>query len=230
MWHLHIWQGIVRLTYTGHSNNSVFLGGFSAMSNTANWPLAMSVTKACQTISGLVKTRGHLIMLRHAIGWNLRVCLLWLTGMEFSIVNDMTVVLRKFWAALGRRRTITEMNNGVSKMGPPVTLPLTLYCGEGSDSRIDSSVRVTLSRHHTHPIYPPPPPPSPLDVYLWGYLKDRVYKNNPQTIGDLKTAFTASIRAIPIEEGVRITDNFVLRLQACQQRQAGHLEHSLEGT
>ena len=50
-------------------------------------------TKACQTISGLVKTRGHLIMLRHAIGWNLRVRigwnlrvrLLWLTGVESSI-------------------------------------------------------------------------------------------------------------------------------------------------
>ena len=148
-----------------------------------------------------------------------------------EIVNDMTVVLRKFWAALGRRRTITEMNDGVGKMGPPLTLPLTLYRGEGSDSRIDSSVRVTLSGHHTHPIYPPPPPPpSPLDVYLWGYLKYRVYKNNPQTIGDLKRAFTVSIRAIPIEEGVRITDNFVLRLQACLQRQAGHLEYSLERT
>ena len=28
MWHLHIWQGIVRLTYTGHSNDSVLLGFF----------------------------------------------------------------------------------------------------------------------------------------------------------------------------------------------------------
>ena len=55
------------------------------MSNTANWLLAVSGTKVCQTISGLVKTRGHLIMLRHAIGWNLRVCLLWQTGVESSI-------------------------------------------------------------------------------------------------------------------------------------------------
>ena len=44
-------------------------------------------TKACQTISGLVrKTRGRLIIPRHAIGWNLRVCLLWLTGVESSIL------------------------------------------------------------------------------------------------------------------------------------------------
>ena len=61
---------------------------FSAMSNTANWPLAVSGTKACQTISGLVKKGGHLIMLRHAIGWNLRVCLLWLTGVESSIQSN----------------------------------------------------------------------------------------------------------------------------------------------
>ena len=54
------------------------------MSNTANWLLAVSGTKECQTISGLVRTRGHLIMLRHAIDWNLRGCLLWLIGVESS--------------------------------------------------------------------------------------------------------------------------------------------------
>ena len=38
------------------------------------------------------------------------------------------VLLRKFWAALGRRRGITGVDNGFSKMGPPLTLPITLYC------------------------------------------------------------------------------------------------------
>ena len=50
-------------------------------------------TKACQIISGLVrKTRGHLIIRRHAIGWNLRVCLLWLTGVESSIVAGLPLM------------------------------------------------------------------------------------------------------------------------------------------
>jgi hypothetical protein len=31
-------------------------------------------------------------------------------------------------------------------------------------------------------------------LYLWGYLKDNVYENNPQTIGELKAAITAKIR------------------------------------
>ena len=38
--------------------------------------------------------------------------------------------------------------------------------------------------------------------------KDRVYENNPQTIGNLKTAIIARIRAIPLEEYVRVIDNF----------------------
>ena len=94
MWHLHIWQGIVCLTYTGHSNNSVFLGFFCHVEHCQLTTLAVSGTKACQTISGLVKTRGHLIMLRHVIGWNLRVWLLWLTGVESSI-RPLTKILNK---------------------------------------------------------------------------------------------------------------------------------------
>jgi len=39
-----------------------------------------------------------------------------------------------------------------------------------------------------------------------GYLKDRVYGNNTQTIPDLKSAITAAIRAIPREECGRVID------------------------
>ena len=52
-----------------------------------------------------------------------------------------------------------------------------------------------------------------------------MYENNPQTISDLKTAITARIRAIPIEECVHVLDNFEGRLLVCLQRQGGHLEH-----
>jgi len=56
---------------------------------------------------------------------------------------------------------------------------------------------------------------------MWGYLKDRVYGNNPQTIPDLK----AAIRAIPREECGRVIENFAHRFQMCLQRQGAHLEH-----
>jgi hypothetical protein len=38
---------------------------------------------------------------------------------------------------------------------------------------------------------------TPPDLYLWGYLKDNVHENNPQTIGELKAEITAKIREIP---------------------------------
>ena len=50
---------------------------------------------------------------------------------------------------------------------------------------------------------------NPPDFYLWGYLKDRVYANNPQSIPDLK----AAIRAIPREECGRVIENFARRIQ-----------------
>ena len=62
---------------------------------------------------------------------------------------------------------------------------------------------------------------NPPDFYMWGYLKDRVYGSNPQTIPDRK----AAIRAIPREECGRVIDNFARRIQMCLQRRGAHLEH-----
>ena len=67
-----------------------------------------------------------------------------------------------------------------------------------------------------------------LDFYLWGYLKDNVYQNNPQTISELKTAITTKIRTISREECVKVIDNFARRIQVCLQRRGGHLEHIIE--
>jgi len=63
------------------------------------------------------------------------------------------------------------------------------------------------------------------DFYLWGYLKYRVYGNNPKTIPDLKAAITAAIRAIRREECGRVIENFARRIQMCLQRRGAHLEH-----
>jgi len=56
---------------------------------------------------------------------------------------------------------------------------------------------------------------------MWGYLKDRMYGNNPQTIPDLK----AAIRAIPREECGKVMENFACQIQMCLQCRRAHLEH-----
>ena len=92
MWHLHICQGIVHLTYTGHSNNSIFQVSFLPC-----WTLptdhmqcmAWKLARSCQALP------------KHMTGWNLRVCLLWLTGVESSILctlktpSDETISIKR---------------------------------------------------------------------------------------------------------------------------------------
>ena len=46
------------------------------------------------------------------------------------------------------------------------------------------------------------------DFYLWDFLKDNVYQNNPQTIAELKEAITQQIRSIAREKCIRVFDNF----------------------
>ena len=63
--------------------------------------------------------------------------------------------------------------------------------------------------------------------YLWGFLKDHMYENRPQSIAELKVAITQKIRAIRKEECVRVIDSFARRLQVCLRGNGGHLEHVL---
>ena len=67
--------------------------------------------------------------------------------------------------------------------------------------------------------------PQTPDFYLWGFLKDHVYENHPQSIAELKVAITQKIRTIRKEECVRVIDNFSGWLQVCPSRNGGHLEH-----
>jgi len=73
-----------------------------------------------------------------------------------------------------------------------------------------------LISHRCDPQWSPHSPNlSPPDLHFWGYLKDRVYGNNPQTIPDVKAEITAAVIAIPREECGRVIKNFARRIQLC---------------
>jgi hypothetical protein len=93
----------------------------------------------------------------------------------------------KFWASLGRRRGIDRDEQLFQQ-------------DEGHPHTTNDSIAWLRA-----------------DFYLCGYLKDNVYENNPQTIGELKAAITAKIRDFPKEECVRVIDNFARRMQVCLQ-------------
>lgn len=131
-------------------------------------------------------------------------------------------VLRKFSAALGRRRGVVREAQWFQQDGatPHTSNASLAYLRQRFPDRL-------ISRRCDPEWSPHSPDLNPPDFYLWGYLKDNVYKNNPPTIPDLKRTITAAIRAIPNEECVRVVENFARRLQVCLQRGGAHLEHIL---
>ena len=112
--------------------------------------------------------------------------------------------------------------NGFSKMGQPPTPRMTPWHGSNSGFLGDSSAagRTLSGPPHSPDLNPP-------DFYLWGYLKDNVYANHPQTIPELKDSIAAAVNAISKEECRRVIENFARRVQVCLQRQGAHLEHIL---
>ena len=71
-----------------------------------------------------------------------------------------------------------------------------------------------ISRRTDNPWPPYSPDLNPPDYFLWGYLKDRVYENNPQTTEVLKDNIRREIRWIPQEMLSRVVDNFNVRVAA----------------
>ena len=56
---------------------------------------------------------------------------------------------------------------------------------------------------------------SPCDVFLWEYLKGKVFKNRPRSLEDLKERIQQEIDSIPPELTRRVMKNFRERLQQC---------------
>src|ERR1700722_14562276 len=50
---------------------------------------------------------------------------------------------------------------------------------------------------------------NPLDFFFWGYLKDKVYKNNPRTLSELKNAIIVEINNIEVQVLQCVIQNFV---------------------
>lgn len=75
-------------------------------------------------------------------------------------------------------------------------------------------------------IWPPYSPDlNPCDFFLFGYLKDTIYKDNPQTLADLEKAIRKAINRIDADMIERVYKSFVRRLEYCANSRGGHFEH-----
>lgn len=68
---------------------------------------------------------------------------------------------------------------------------------------------------------------TPLDFFLWGYLKSKVYTTKPQSIDKLRARITHEIEIIPPEKYRSATQAFYTRLAHCQTVEGRHFEQLL---
>ena len=70
-----------------------------------------------------------------------------------------------------------------------------------------------------------PDPPLPCDFYLWGRLKNAVYKTNPSTLEELKRNIRDEINNIYRGELQRVTGNFIKSWQKMYGQRSGQFQH-----
>ena len=84
--------------------------------------------------------------------------------------------------------------------------------------------RVTCVRNFGDVAWPPRSPDLTVpDFFLWGSLKDRVFRRRIMTIQELKQAIVDEVAAIDEALRRRVYSNFQTRLQQCIVVNEGHL-------
>ena len=66
---------------------------------------------------------------------------------------------------------------------------------------------------------------TPVDFWLWGYVKSKVYQFHPQTASDLKDAIRTAIQDIPIAMVRATVLSTICRMQSIIVCEGGHLEN-----
>lgn len=131
--------------------------------------------------------------------------------------------LEPFWRELKRRRGIRRHEEWFQQDGaPPHTAKRSLEWLEEHfpDRHISLKSAVEWAPHS--------PDLSPLDFFLWGFLKDCVYAGNPGSTQELKDAISDEIRRLPSHMVDKaITHLQTVRLPAVARRKGAHIEQLL---
>ena len=72
---------------------------------------------------------------------------------------------------------------------------------------------------------PHSPDLNPCDFYLWGFLKDTIFKTHFKDVKTLKLAIRRAAKAIPRSTCNAAAQNFKARIQMCLNNKGAHIEH-----
>jgi hypothetical protein len=101
----------------------------------------------------------------------------------------------------------------------------TAHTAEASLSFLES---IFANRIISRGIWPARSPDlTPLDYYLWGTLKAKVYENNPHTLDELKASIIANINQISQPNLQKVFQNMKKRIQTCLETRGGYFQHLL---
>ena len=93
---------------------------------------------------------------------------------------------------------------------------------------IDMLKKIFGDRFISKNLWPPRSPDLIIpDFSLLGYLKDKFYEGNPQTIDNLKISVIQRMQEITPSMLKRVSKNMRKRVQICLQERGGHFEHLL---
>ena len=67
----------------------------------------------------------------------------------------------------------------------------------------------------------------PADFFLWGLLKDKVYKNTPLKIEQLKDAIRQEIQDVNVDTMEKIFQNLEKSIQVCLDVKGDQFRHRL---
>jgi len=82
-----------------------------------------------------------------------------------------------------------------------------------------------MGKHSTIEWPPRYPDLTPLDYFLWGYLKDNVYATKPIDLGELRDHIVRQVDFITPKTRRNVLDNFYLRIGHCQTANGQQFEH-----
>lgn len=68
---------------------------------------------------------------------------------------------------------------------------------------------------------------TPLDYFLWGYVKELVYSREPKTIADLKRVISEALESLTQQLCQNTFKNLEKRLRLCVKQNGAHFEHLL---
>jgi hypothetical protein len=66
---------------------------------------------------------------------------------------------------------------------------------------------------------------NPCDYFLWGFLEEKVFLKNPQTIVGLRAVIIQACSEITEDICCQVINNITVRVEGVARHNGGHIEH-----